>query len=439
MALPLPNVISNVGPGGPLVTAMGGMNAYNNALQEARMNAVKAQYAPLTVQSEAASKLAYANLMGPQFLAKLMGNPDVVANSQQLQDPETMKRLYQAGMGAGTGNAMMNMPGMGQQQDNMSPLHNIINSIRSAFGFGVPQQQQSGQQPMNAMLQNNPMLSQQDRIALSNQQPGQSYQVQGNPGPGDNSGYAYDKNGRNIKASPQEVSEIANNGNQRPRTYAENAGNYAGIKAEGQELGKARAVDIADIGKQQQALSESGVILDRLIKTTQDPEFQKMRDKIPYFQDKQLWYLSKNGTPQQQKMIGDLISTAQAFKASTVNSFKGKALEKEFNLADKIKIDENDTMGVIQGKLASLKTLKDIAETKNDKILELMSDGHMNLGKAIRTAGKMVDTSSIEKHVDNLLSPQPTNDDIEYMMKKRNLSREQIVKQLKERGYKNVS
>lgn len=433
MALPLPKVVPDVGPGGPLVTAMRGGNALADELLQTHIRGVQAQYAPLTTQAEAASKLAYANLMGPQFLAKLMGNPDVVANSPQLQDPRTVSMLYQAGMGGGTGNALLNNPALAGMFSQAPRGDGLLSRFMNALtGMGNQQPPPPGGMPMQ--------------------------QAMPNLGGGANAGLAMDAQGRNILSSPQELAQIASQGNNafnqpipgqsNPLTmpassgagsYYEKAGKAAGIKEEGKELGKSRAEAISDLGKQQLDLSNSGVILDRLVNITQNPMFENMRNRIPYFQDKQLWYLSKNGNREEQKMIGDLISTAESFKASTVKSFGGKPLEKEFNLADKIKIDENDTMGVIQGKLASLKTLKDIAETKNDMILSLMTDEHMNLGDATKRANKLVNTSAIEKKVDALLNPQPAEHDIQYMMKKRNLSREEIVKQLKARGYKNVS
>jgi len=79
MALPLPRVVADVGPGGPLVTSMMGTNALTKSNLENQIKKVEAQYAPITAQAQAASKLAYANLMGPQFLAKMLGNPDIAA------------------------------------------------------------------------------------------------------------------------------------------------------------------------------------------------------------------------------------------------------------------------------------------------------------------------------------------------------------------------
>ena len=459
MGLPLPKVVSDVGPGGGLVTAMRGMNALAENMLKSKIEGVKAYYEPYTTAADINSKNAYARLVGLQPIGKLLANSDAFA---QLSDDEkrvVLDRFYKSG----TGNSLNQPPGgqggvVGGQPMPSQPMPPSQQAGGNPFSLPPPPQDFSLSAWAVGKLKNIfsggqggniPQEQSSNNVDLSGMQPGQSYTNQSSvpqnvsfQGGGSNSGYAYDQNGNNIKATPQEVADIANgqNSTERPQTYAEKAGAQKGTIAEGAELGTLRAKDIDNIGKQQLDLSNSGMILDRLVGITQNPEFQKMRDQIPYFQDKQLWYLSKNGTKAQQDMIGDLISTAQAFKASTVNSFKGKALEKEFNLADKIKIDENDTMGVIQGKLRSLKTLKQIAETKNNVILGLMSGKqHMNLGDAIKIANKRVDTSAIEKEVDSVLNPQPTEHDIQYMMKKRNLPRGEIIKQLKARGYKNVS
>lgn len=434
--LPLPKVVADTEAGGGIPTAI-------NALHNLEIKRAEAKYAPLTTQANAISKLAYSNLMGPQFLAKMLGNPDIAANLT----PEQIKNIIKSAYGAGSGQQVANSLLMNNQQnqssmlDQFGPFGQFIKGIRNAFKFG----QNPNAQQNNALTNNNPSQN----VDLSNMQPGQSYtnnssspQAVTFKGQGNNpsSSYEYDANGNNVVASPQVVSDIANRPrNENEDTYFEKSGRAAGIKKEGEQLGIARGKAIEDLGQQQLDLSNSGIILDRLIGITQNPEFQKMRDQIPYFQDKQLWHLSKKGTKEQQNMIGDLISTAQAFKASTVNSFRGKALEKEFNLADKIKIDENDTIGVIQGKIRSLKTLKEIAESKNDIIIDLMTEKHMNLGDATKKANKMINTSAIEKEVDMVLNPQPTEHDIQYMMKKRNLTRAEIVNQLKAKGYKNVS
>src|SRR5690349_1453047 len=103
MALPLPRVVPDTGPGGGLVTAMGGMNSLANDMILRKINQIKAQYMPLTTQAEAASKLAYANLMGPQFLAKLLGNDSAIANMGDANAKAALQKAFAAGMGGGTG------------------------------------------------------------------------------------------------------------------------------------------------------------------------------------------------------------------------------------------------------------------------------------------------------------------------------------------------
>lgn len=75
MALPLPRVIPDVGPGGGLVTAMKGINALQASNLQNQINRVKAEYAPYTEYANAASKTAYANLLPYQIQAQLMSNP----------------------------------------------------------------------------------------------------------------------------------------------------------------------------------------------------------------------------------------------------------------------------------------------------------------------------------------------------------------------------
>jgi hypothetical protein len=68
MALPLPKVVADVGPGGPFVTSARGLNAL-------KMDQSAAQYAPYTNYANAASKLAYANMLPYQVQATVMSNP----------------------------------------------------------------------------------------------------------------------------------------------------------------------------------------------------------------------------------------------------------------------------------------------------------------------------------------------------------------------------
>lgn len=68
MAIPLPRVVADVGPGGGLATSLEGLNALRQS------NAI-AKYAPYNAYADAMSKLAYAQYAPYQIQAQVMSNP----------------------------------------------------------------------------------------------------------------------------------------------------------------------------------------------------------------------------------------------------------------------------------------------------------------------------------------------------------------------------
>jgi|GEM_PF-1579848 len=453
MALPLPKVVPDIAPGGGIVTAMGGINALNNAMAEAEYNRVKAKLAPYSIGAQAASQMAYANLLAPQMMAKVMNNENLLSGMSEDQKRAALQGLYRAGSGQGTGNAFLQMPGMQGIQEAFAPRNrfSFTDFLKNQFRKRIsPEQQQVNAlvAPTQPRAQDNPMSSMnvpntQASIANNNAQEPlnendpdifkKAEMWQASP-----EGQAMIEKTGNINYLPEDPQylndwyEKQQQGQQ--KTLAEKSGEFAGVKEEGKELGKIRGDDIKEIGREQQSLRRSGTTIDRLIGIIQNPTFRSMRENIPFYQEKQLKVLKTLGTPEQKDLIGDFISTAQDYIASTVNSFNGRALQKEFDLANKMKVDENDNIYVAEGKLRSLKTLKEIAQKKNDIILQLMQKKHMNLGDAAAIADKSVNTKAIEKHVNELLASNPSEDDINYTAKLHNISPEEVKRRLKEKG-----
>lgn len=492
MALPLPRVVSDVGAGGPLVTSMGGMNSLANDMLLRQINQVKAQYAPMTTQAEAASKLAYANLMGPQFMAKLMTNPGFLGNTPNNQLQGIREMITRAGTGQG------NASNIFSQMQQGAPTSDAPNS-NSLSGWLTDKLKGAFSSTKNALSGVNPDL-QKTMAGISHVESGGSqhpYSLIGPDTGGGNRalgkyqvmqsnvpewtkealGYsmtpqeflqspdaqekvaAYRMNKHlNEGHSPQDVgsiwltgkpldkagnahdlygttaSEYANRMTQGMNDYAQNTGRYEGAVKQESEAGKYRAEDLHDIGKSQLALSNSGAVLDRMTNIVKNPTFQQMRDKIPFFQDKQLGWLKLNGTPEEKKLIGDFTTTAENFIASTVQGFAGKPLVREFDLAQRQKITDKDPVHVAEGKLRASIALKKIAEQKNDIIAGLLRKG-IDEAEAVKRANKMVDVSEIERQTEDLLRDKPTDEDIAYMAKKRNMSVDDVRKQLKAKGY----
>lgn len=405
MALPLPRVVPDVGPGGGLVTAMGGMNKLSNEMILRQINDIKRQYAPLTTQAEAASKLAYANLMGPQFLAKLLGNDSAIANMGDAQAKQALQQAVNAGMGGGNASNIFAQ----MQQQSQGPGQKLGNSLSNFFadklkgvlggqgqpgmgqmpGQGQPQQapqQQPMQMPNDAGQQSAPMSPPmgnrpKDGVTLEGEQ---WYNAKGEP--------VYEED----VSTPDGSMQLELTKGIPPKSYAQNTGEYKGTVKQLEEEGKYRAAALKQIGESQLGLSNSGAVLDRMTGIVKNPVFANMRNTIPGFQNKQLDYLKVMGTPEQKELIGDFLSTGESFIASTVQGFSGKPLVREFDLAQRQKITPHDTVDSAIGKLRSATALHDIAEQKNQIVSELLQKGY-NESDAVKYANKMVDVGAIEK------------------------------------------
>lgn len=440
MALPLPRVVPDVGPGGGLVTAMGGMNALNNAMIEKEINRIKKQYLPSTLQAEAASKLAYANLMGPQFLAKLLQNPGAIANMGDPAARAALQKAVQAGLGPGSGQNYLNNPppqhtGVGQPSTN-----NFAGYLKNAFKGLIGQQPAQGNNPfaMPNQMPNQPMPQEPHempdeaeaaRNAVAPGRPKNGVTLEGQQW--------YDKNGNPVYE--EEVAEP--NGSEMqleltkgipPKTYAQKTGEYQGTIKQLEEEGKYRAAARKQIGESQLGLSHSGAVLDRMAGIITNPVFSNMRNRIPAFQSKQLDYLKVMGTPEEKELIGDFLSTGESFIASTVQGFSGKPLVREFDLAQRQKITPHDTVESAIGKLQSAKALHDIAEKKNGIVDELLGKGY-NEAEAVKMANKMVDVSAIEKATRQRLQRK-----IKITNNKTGVTKEVTIEEARKMGVPNV-
>lgn len=423
MAIPPVKLFSNE-PGGPLLTVMNALNAAENQRHQTRYNKAKADYAPTSMQAEAASKLAYANLMGPQFLAKLLQNPGAIANMGDPAAREALQKAVNAGMGQGTGQNYLNqMPqhtGIGQPSTNNFAGY-LKNAFKGLIGQGqgqsnnpfaqsaqpmpqqpqMPQQmppgmppqmpQQGGQAPMQAPPPAQAPLPQgkrpRDGVMLEGEQ---WYNAKGEPV------YAEEEQGPNVPMELEITKGIP------PKSYAEKEGEFKGTVKQREKEGEYRAAALKQIGESQLGLSNSGAVLDRMTGIVKNPVFANMRNTIPGFQNKQLDYLKVMGTPEQKELIGDFLSTGESFIASTVQGFSGKPLVREFDLAQRQKITPHDTIDSAIGKLHSATALHDIAEKKNQIVSELLQKGY-NEADAVRKANKMVDVSAIEKETNSRL------------------------------------
>lgn len=400
--------------GNPLSASISGLLAGANAAPTLKKNMAEAKYAGLTAQANAMSKIAYASLLGPQYIAKLMANPSFWHSL-----PDEMKDAFSSlAVNAATGqtNAANNF------------LNN--NSITDALHKNNPNTPQSQQQnnQVNPPVQNQqPNISPTDQQNIDNMTPGQSVVIQGNGNaPGSNS-YDYDQNGENVKATSNEVNQIANNGNGAPssqetpvtqvapqtnsvapkRTYAEREADYENVVAEGKELGGARGKAIGGLGEDIKGIKEESGLLGQITNLLKSPEIQSVR-KLPIGGKYELLNYKINGTPEQKQAIGSMESLTSELATQMTQRYKGSFKPtSEMPLINQAKVNlDKDTLDSATGKLTSLITLNKMDDKRDHIAYELMHGSkHMDEIEAYEQADKQVDGDKIRREVTMQIYP----------------------------------
>lgn len=457
MALPLPSVVADTKAGGPLVTSLGGMNALYNTYLQNQIDQAKAQYAPWSEYSNSASKLAYARLMGPQYMAKLLGNKDVLANIPDSQLRQDLNALQAAGTGqasGGAGGMRVPAPGNGQQTDNLglpvpggsAPQNSfssyLVDKIKNIFSGNENKSSapsnpfasgSGGSQPEtanNSVAPENMPSNPQSKNAMTDLN-----SITGTP-PNSELGIARTAWMRSPEAaeeadrqdyfpskSDQESlswhrQKKIDNGdmpgagsNTMPATkggdFAENVGQYKGKVAEGEEAGKIRAQDIKDLndivfnGKTQQTT------LDGISNILGSPEFEQIR-QVPLAGHHELSYFSKFGTPAQQNMVGQYYTLTGNIIKDSARDFAGQFRKGEQQLLQGMKPAPADTVDTARGKTESLSVMSRMLTERARLTSEIMSKYHVNKLQAQEAADKQINGDEIRRQVYDKLNPTVT-------------------------------
>lgn len=359
-------------PGGPLGYAY---QSYNQLLNDPIDRDFK--------RAQSASKLAYSNLMGPQFLAKMAENSNLLANLPDDQKNATLQKIYSSGMSPFgiTGNML--------QSSNTQPS---LFDIALQHLLGVNSNQNSGQNqqlPQSQNALNNPISTQStpNAMAAPVQMP-QSNNALQNPMP--------------QMAPPVPAQQNAIN-NPNPQTFAEKAGGFKGVISEGEEAGKIRAKNIEDFGDQYEAAQNRGVAYDRLINLVNSPTFNTMRDTIPFFQGLQLKTLSKIGDKDQQKAIGNFMTSSQELVKDTINSFQGTKMKGELETAKNMKVSDDDTIGVMIGKLQAGNMFNQFSKQRASMAAKIMREQHVDKQAALEIADKQLHGDAMRNKINSMI------------------------------------
>jgi hypothetical protein len=454
MALPLPRVVSDVGPGGGLVTAMGGMNALSNEMLNRQINSVKAQYAPLTTQADAASKMAYANLMGPQFLAKLMGNDSALANMSEDQKRTALQKLYQAGSGQGTGNYLTTPAGGGNAlsvpppQQNFSLTGYLSNKLKGLLDQGGQQGAAPQQAPANPLApQAVPQPNEPTNVNAMNA-PAPSTVPTTEKGMAINAwlkspearAQAEKEGMYTVPEEPQLMSWYRNQGAQStpqapaPQpTYAENTGTFKGVVKEGEKAGELRAEQIKDLNETVFNAETKQTTLDDVNNMISSPEIRQIR-QLPLLGRHEMSWYAREGTPAQQQLVGRLYAQMGNIVKDSSRDFAGQFRRGEQQLLQGMKPTDADTVDTMIGKAESLTVMNKMLMQRARLTSQYMRQYHIDQLQATDMADKQVNGEAIRQSVHNKLNPKPTDEDINHMAKKYNVSTDEIKKRLKAKG-----
>lgn len=423
MAIPSVNSLSNL-PGGALPNILDAYNTFGNNRAMRNINEVKSQYAPLTTQAEAASKLAYANLMGPQFLAKIMGNDSALANMTEDQKKAALQKIYQAASGQGSGinafNQMPNHTGIGQPSTN-----NFAGNIKNAFLSLI------GKNPAaanNALAQGTPQ--QPAQMPTNQQRPKGAVAIEGQQW--------YDKDGNpvyaeeEVKVPGKPTIDMTLTEGQRPKTYGEKAGEYKGLLEEGKETGKIRATARKELDQEYQQALQLKAPFEKLNQIISNPIFQNLRN-LPALQKLQMKGKANFGNAAEQKLVGEFQAAARNVVAATVKGFGGRILASEIPLSESMKLGDDDTIGVMLGKAPVIEAFNEFTLQRARIASKLMKQYHMDKGDALEQADKMVDGDAIRAEIDNQINPV-TEEDIDFTAKQLGIPKEQVIQRLRQQG-----
>lgn len=377
-------------------------------LNELQKQHMENEYYPQNAMASNLSKLSYANLMGPQFLAKLIGNPAVLANTSDEEKNAILKKLYTAGGQGGTnpfaqqGNA---------QSDSLSGF--LTNKLKGLFGN---EEKPTAQNPFSSAN-----LSAQDQNAIAGMKPGDSYVVQGN------------QSNQVDQSSHDPLDLIPTPNSTSKPTFAENQGKYQGVVEEGKEAGKIRAKDIKDLNDIFFNGQTTQTTLENLSNILGSKEFEQIR-QVPLAGQHELSYYSKFGTPAQQNMIGQYYTLTGNIIKDSARDFAGQFRKGEQQLLSGMKPSAGDTVDVARGKTESLAVMQKMLTERARLTSEIMSKYHANKLQAQELADKQLNGGQIRDQIHNRLNPKPTDSDIDFMAQKYKISADEVKNRLKKKG-----
>lgn len=372
-------------------------------------------FIPLKSIAQSASQLAYANLTGPQFIAKLFQNPDFQANTNGPLKDAMLHWLI--GAGSSQSNvineylkAALNKMG-GNQSSN--PLQAIFGNGQNQYN---PPQQNSMNNPMWNGNQQPSVQTQKSPTALTNRNRPYNNDMSkmdasDNPSDKYNNLTNTDRNNiNNMKPGDSYVVGSNQSPNQYnpPQNWERNRARRERAIEQGKEEGKLRAKDIQQFEDISQQNSDTRSTLDYISDDLMsDPEFKKLRT-IPFAGQHEISWYAQNGTKEQKELIGKLRPVLGQLVVDMSKEFKGAFRGTEQGLIEKAKPSESDMPDVFSGKVEAMNYLAQLAEERSKAAAYFMRNHDMSKTDAMTAAKKHVSGKEILSKVQDKMNPTVT-------------------------------
>lgn len=352
--------------------------------------------------AEAKSKNTYANLMGSQFMAKLLENDPAFAKLPASAKTAIMNNL------TATSQTMPNASFEGQTP----PVGNVkqpglMESIYNKL-FGQQQAQQSQEaapqaQPNKMRLaqaiqqeQEKPFKTPRwkngklvtDEEFMPPETPIQEGSMQeeaappqAQPSPEDNSPDAILERGQKWI-------------NQQEKT-----------KAQAKEAGTRRDKEIGGLEADYKGYANKKYVYDNIKNDLMSPILESVRNE-PLMGSKEMAWFAKEGTPEQQQMIGKFIADTNQAITSSIQEFGSRMTDKDLALLQSMKITPSDTLDAARGKFESLASYNEYMTNKSKMASDFMSQNpNMSQSKALDMADKKLAGDNIRERLHDELNP----------------------------------
>lgn len=197
------------------------------------------------------------------------------------------------------------------------------------------------------------------------------------------------------------ITEIPGTGQQIAITPFGNIPIATGLSELQKSLAKENAKSIKELSDSAFAGQTKQATFDEIGKIITSPVYEQMRQTAALGKY-ELGYFKNFGNPEQQEMVGSLISLSGQVVKDTAQDFKGQFRKGEQSLVQDMKVNTGDTVYSARGKLAAMELMNKFLTQRSRLTADFMTRG-MNQVQAQDEADKLINGDAVRKQINESL------------------------------------